>query len=237
MKIDRICPLLLALILLGACKNTTTVVESETGTLQGNVALVTALGDTLPNYAGVTIKIQGTSFEATSNATGGWEMDNVPAGIYNVLLSKPGFDTLTIPQYEFSGAGTSYLVNTGIQALPMDSLVFTVTNTTEDSTASNYLGLLSMSGYVSGPDSAVLVQGAIVASGGISQAPGVVLTNGKISNLTNGAIGYNEPPVVSGSVVTLRSYVSANLSIATERFTYFQQATSPFIVVRTIKLP
>jgi hypothetical protein len=230
-----ILPILFLLSVFAACKNTTTVVESDTGILQGNVALVTALGDTLPNYAGATIQIQGTSFQATSNPTGTWVMDNVPAGIYNVILTKPGFDTLVIPGYQFNGVGTSYLVNTGIQEQLTDSLVFTVTNTTEDSTHGNYLGLLTMNGYVSGPDSLVLVQGGINASGGINQSAGIILFNGKISD-PDGLIGYNEPPDTSGSIVTFRSYLSANLSIATERFTYFQQATSP-IVVRTIKLP
>ncbi len=237
MNRKSILSVLLALALLGACKTTTTVVgNSDTGTLQGSVALITALGDTLPNYAGATIQIQGTQFHATSNATGGWEIDNVPAGIYNVVLTKPGFDTLIIPQYEFSGVGTSFLMNTGIQALLTDSLVFTVTNTTEDSTQGRYEGVLTWTGYVSGPDSLALVQGVIDASGdGISQPVQIVLINGKISN-TNAAVGYNEPPVTSGSIVTLRSYLDANLSIAAERFKYFQQATSP-IVVRTIKLP
>jgi hypothetical protein len=237
MKINPIYAMLLALALFAACKSTTTVVgNSDTGTLKGNVALVTALGDTLPTYAGATIQIQGTSFHTTSNATGAWEIDNMPAGIYNVILTKPGFDTLIIPGYQFNGVGTSFLVNTGIQAIPMDSLVFTVTNTTEDSTATYYLGLLSMSGSILGPDSLALVEGVIAASGGgISQAPQVQLINGKFSD-PNGLIGYNEPPDTSGSIVTFRSYLYANLSLATERFTYFQQATSPY-VVRTLKLP
>jgi hypothetical protein len=240
MKIERVLSMLITLGLIGACKSTTNVVEntsSDTGTLQGNVALVDVKGDTLLNYSGITIQIQGTQFHTTSNSTGSWSLDNLPAGIYNIILTKPGFDTLIIPQYQFSGVGTSYLVNTGIQALPMDSLVFTVTNTTEDSSSINYLGLLSMSGSVSGPDSSVLVQGLMVASGGITQSPTVFLTNGKISNLDKGAIGYNEPPDTSGSIVTFRSYLYANASRKTVTFTHFQQATSPFIIVRTIKLP
>ncbi len=214
MKINPILSLLITLALFSACKTTTTVVESDTGTLQGNVALFTALGDTLPNYAGATIQIQGTSFQATSNDTGGWEMKNVPAGVYNVLLWKPGFDTLIIPAYEFNGVGTSFLLKTGIQEMLTDSLVFTVTNTTEDSTNSNYLGLIGMSGRVFGPDSLVLVQGFIAASGGgISQTVEALLLNGKIYNTANGVIGYNEPPDTSGSIVTFRSYLSANLSL------------------------
>jgi hypothetical protein len=237
MKFHPILSAGLTLALLGACKSSTNVVDNTNslGTFHGNIALVNAAGDTLSNYSGVTIQIQGTQFQATSNARGDWEIDNIPAGIYSVMLTKQGFDTLIIPQYQFSGAGISYLLNTGIQALPMDSLVFTVTNTTEDSSASGYLGLLSMTGGVSGLDSLILVQGLMAASGGISQGPEVILTNGQISNLNNGAIGYNEPPVVSGSVVTLRGYLYANAPHRS--FTNFQQATSPFIVVRQIKLP
>jgi len=236
MKIQPILFILLAVALIGGCKSATTTVDAnaETGTFIGNVALVDVRGGTLPNYAGATVQIQGTSFQTKSNDTGGWEIDNVPAGIYNIILTKPGFDTLVIPQYQFRGVGTSFIMNSGIQALPMDSLVFTVSSLVEDSTSAGYVILLTASGGVSGPDSLVLSNGIWVASGAIDQTPGITISNGQISG-AKGAIGHNVSTIERGGVVTFQSYLYANGP--NKKFTYFQPATSPYIVLRTFKLP
>ena len=233
----QVLSLIVAVALLGSCKSATSNVESnaETGTFKGNVALVNARGDTLPDYSGATVSIEGTLFQATSSATGDWEIDNVPAGVYNLILTKPGFDTLVIPQFQTKGVGTSFVLGAAIQALPLDSLVFTVSNIVEDSSSAGYLGLLSMSGYVSGPDSLSLTEGVIVASGEIGQSPTVVITNGQITNLNTGAIGYNVPPHIRGGVVGFQSYLYA--SDAKAKYTYFQRASSPYVLARTFRLP
>jgi len=236
MKFHSILSIFVAVALLGSCKSSTSTGESTavTGTFKGNVALVDARGDTLSNYTGATVNIEGTSFHATSNATGDWEIDNVPAGVYNIILTKPGFDTLVIPQYEFKGVGTSFILSSGIQALPMDSLVFTVSSLIEDSTSDGYLILLTASGGVSGPDSLFLSNGIWVASGAIGQSPEITITDGQISG-AKGAIGHNVPTSLRGGVVTFQSYLYANGP--NKKFTYFQGATSPYIVMRTFTLP
>jgi hypothetical protein len=236
MKFLPILSILLAVALLGSCKSSTSTGESNavTGTFKGNVALVDARGDTLPNYSGATVSIEGTSFQATSNDTGEWEIDNVPAGVYNLILTKPGFDTLVIPQYEFTGVGTSFVLSSGIQALPMDSLVFTVSCFLEDSTSSEYLILLTVDGGVSGPDSLFLSNGTMVASGVIDQSPGITIADGQISG-AKGAIGRSLLPSQRGGVETFQGYLYANPPNV--KFTYFQGATSPYIVVRTFRLP
>jgi hypothetical protein len=211
------------------------VVENTAGTMLGNVALVTARGDTLPSYAGATIQIKGTTFQTTSSATGDWKIENIPAGIYTILLTKPGFDTLAFSNVAFRGVGTSYFLSTGIQEIPMDSLVYTVINTTEDSNVNEYEGLISMTGNASGPDSAYLSDGLMAASGGIDQSVSATLTNGQITNLVKGVIGYSEPPDTKGAIVTFRGYMYANNPIIS--FTNFQRATSPYIVERTLTLP
>ncbi len=235
MKNRSILSTIITLALFGACTNSTTVVENNGGTLLGNVALVNALGDTLPSYAGAIIQVNGTSLQATSSATGDWEINNVPAGIYTIQLTKPGFDTLLFSNFAFRGVGTSYFLSSGIQAIPMDSLVYSVINTTEDSNANEYEGLISMTGNASGPDSAFLSGGLMAASGGIDQSVGATLTNGLITNLVNGVIGYSEPPDTKGALVTFRGYIYANNPNV--KFTSFQRAVSPFIVERTLTLP
>ncbi len=211
------------------------MLESSAGVVSGNVALVSATGDTLSNYAEVTVRLEGAGLQTTSNSAGLWQFDNVPAGFYTILLSKPGFDSLVLPMFEFRGVGTSYFLSNGIQAYPMDSLVFTVTNTTEDSSANGYLGLISMTGRVSGPDSVSLTHGVIAASGGISQAPALTIEHGEITNGSKGLIGYNEPPAKSGAVVTFRSYVYGNSPKI--KISNFSTAASPYSVVRTLTLP
>lgn len=234
MKIQITLSILLALALLGSCKNNTIVENSDVGSFRGNVALVNAMGDTLSNHAGAIVQIEGTSFQATSNARGDWEIDNVPAGIYNIMLTKPGFDTLIIPQYQFSGAGISFLMSSAIQAFPLDSLVFTLTNATQDSTSSYYLGLLTIRGGVSGPDSLEQEFMEVSSDSGFT-SDGTIQPYLMNDTLVGAAIGYNEPPNKSGTVVTIRSYLWAQPSKAA--FTYFQRALSPYSIMRNFKLP
>jgi len=229
---------LLAIAFFGGCKNSTVIENSDVGSFHGNVALLTAEGDTLSNYAGVTARIEGTAFQATSNAVGDWEIDNVPAGIYNIILTKPGFDTLIITQYQFSGAGVSFLVSSAIQALPLDSLVFTITNTTESSDTDSYyyLGLLTIRGGVSGPDSLDQDFLSVSSDSGFT-SDGTIQPYLSNDTIADGAIGYNEPPNKSGTIVTIASHLVARPPKAHLIYTYFQRAISPYTVVRRFKLP
>ena len=238
MKLKLTLSLLAGLTIFGGCKNNTIVENNDVGSFRGNVALVSAMGDTLSNYAGVTIAIEGTTLQATSSATGDWNIENVPAGIYNLLFTKPGFDTLIIPKVEFSGAGVSFMMSTAIQALPMDSLVFTLTNTTEDSITTPgseyYLGLLTMRGGVVGPDS--LEQDFLtVSSDSGFTSDGTITPYLQNDTLVQAAIGYNEPPNKSGTMVTIQGHLLARAPKAS--FKYFQQATSPYTVTHSIRLP
>jgi hypothetical protein len=63
-------------------------------------------------------------------------MNDVPAGIYNIIITKPGFDTDLIAQYQFSGAGTHFIENQEIgMATPLlDSvLISSIQVTKKDS--------------------------------------------------------------------------------------------------------
>jgi len=111
MKIQITLSILLAAALLGGCKNSTVVQSSDDlGTLRGKVAVFVNC-DALSNASGATVHIEGTGFSATTDSLGEWTMNNVPAGIYNILITKPGFDTDLIAQDQFSGAGTQFLEN------------------------------------------------------------------------------------------------------------------------------
>ncbi len=122
MKIQRILPVFLALALFGACKSSTTVVENEGGIIRGSVSLYNINGDSLSDHGGATISLQGTSYQGTSQNNGDFQLNNVPAGIYNVIVTKSGYDTELTSSYQFGGAGTQFLENQFIQAIPLDSV-------------------------------------------------------------------------------------------------------------------
>lgn len=131
--------LLLAAALVGGCKNSTTVEDNDLGTLRGKVAFSDAICDPIANASGATIKIEGTGFSAVTDSSGQWEIDNVPAGIYNIIISKPGFDTNLIAEFEFNGAGTQFLENDALYASLMDSIVVSSVHlTNRDSIAERY---------------------------------------------------------------------------------------------------
>jgi len=237
MKIKFVFLSLLAIAIIGGCKNST-VADNDLGTLRGNLALVNVKGDTLSNYAGAMVQIEGTSFQATSNATGDWQIDNVPAGVYNLLLTKSGFDTLIIPQYQFSGAGTSFVINNAIQEVPMDSLVFSITNTIENTYGdTSYLGLLTMNGNLAGPDS--LIQARFHIAFGADPNGSDINTYLANNQLIQGVSrGYTVPQdYKSGTVVTAWSFVWANIPKNYASYSHYQQSISPYSVKRTFILP
>ncbi len=150
---------ILALAMLGSCKSATTIVENDVGIIQGNVHLYNIEGDSIPSN-GATISIEGTSFQSTSNTNGIWQLNNIPAGIYNIIITKPGFDTSLTTQYQFSGAGTQFLEGEVIQAVPFDSVtILSVTAIKNDSINgrdTNITYSLTLEFNVSGPDSLTL---------------------------------------------------------------------------------
>jgi hypothetical protein len=248
MKIQPVLSCILALALFGACKSSTTVVDDDTGTFRGNVALIDANGDTLPNYSGASVRIQGTTFQATSSVNGDWQINNVPAGIYNILLTKPGFDTLVISQYQFSGAGTSFIMSTAIQALPMDSLVFSISDSIgyrfspdSNSTDSGYLGILTLTGKLAGPDS--LLQARFNFKFGAADSTGsqinTYLDNDQVPTGITKEYACGDAPnyYKNGTVVTVWSIVWAKIPSNFGSYTYYQQAISPYSIQRTITLP
>ena len=227
---------LFSIAILNGCKSTTIV--DNLGSLRGNVALVNPNADTLSNYSGAIASIQGTSFQATSNAAGDWQIDNVPAGIYNIVMTKPGFDTLVLPQVQFSGAGTSFLLSNAIQAVPQDSLDVTFNNTTIQSSGGVYEGELQIFGKLLGKDSLEQASYDITFGAGTDSATTTTQSFYVINGIPTGVTEtYFEPKVASGSVVMVRSHLWARVSTTTMAFAHFQQAECASSLVRTYQLP
>jgi hypothetical protein len=173
MKIQASIFIVFAIAIIGGCKSSTTVVDVNTGTLQGKVALSVDC-NLLPNASGATVHIEGTGFSETTDSLGDWTMNNVPAGIYNILITKPGFDTDLISQDQFSGAGTQFLENgaissfsplldsvliTSIQITKKDSILWNDTTKMFDTVSYEYF--LTASFTMQGPDSAIFFYGTL----------------------------------------------------------------------------
>ena len=52
------------------------------------------------DYSGATIALEGTSLFGMTDSVGYWKIDSVPAGVYNIIASKPGFDSGFVPGVE-----------------------------------------------------------------------------------------------------------------------------------------
>lgn len=123
MKLTRILAVLALSLCFGCKDNTVTVQVHDLGTYRGKVSQFGVDGNRAPDQSGATIVVEGTTFKATTDATGNFQIDNVPAGIYNLLITKPGYDTDLVSQNQFSGSGTQFLQNEFIQAIPYDSIL------------------------------------------------------------------------------------------------------------------
>lgn len=63
------------------------IVLPKLGSLDGNVSLVGNVSD----FAGIRIYVPGTSYAATSDASGNYSISGVPPGIHNLYFEKDGF--------------------------------------------------------------------------------------------------------------------------------------------------
>ena len=121
MHIYRYLLLLVAAAVCAGCH--TTVNEVTLGTIVGNVSLYGVDGQLLSAQDGATVQLEGTPYKTTTNARGDWQLNNVPAGIYNVLFAKAGFDSAVDGEFHFSGAGTAFIDHWYLETLTTDSVI------------------------------------------------------------------------------------------------------------------
>jgi hypothetical protein len=102
-----------------------------TGTVRGSVQLYLDYfpDDPLPNSGGVTVEFQPGGFRAISLTDGTWDRGQLPAGIYSVKFTKPGYFVRQIYNVQFvASGGTFYLDPVRLCVIPtvnvqLDSLV------------------------------------------------------------------------------------------------------------------
>jgi hypothetical protein len=67
---------------------------------------------------GMTVHLEGTNFTTMTDSLGWWIMKYVPAGIYIVDLSRPGYGSRKLYNIQYLGRGHYSLGNTWLNPLP-----------------------------------------------------------------------------------------------------------------------
>jgi len=79
------------------------------GDIAGNIFLYSDNGQVLKDNSGVTITLDGRQYSTQSLPNGTWKLSGVPAGIYDIVFSKPGYITYKEYGVQFVGGGTLFL--------------------------------------------------------------------------------------------------------------------------------
>lgn len=93
------------------CSSPTDAPTSPAGTsiLSGTVeAFASTTADHL-DPSGIEVELQGTSFQAFADHEGHFRIAKIPAGVYTILFSKPGFDSMIYPVHHLVGAGNDII--------------------------------------------------------------------------------------------------------------------------------
>src|SRR5205085_667173 len=62
----------------------------------------------ITDNSGVSVSLEGTSFKTSSDASGKWNLANVPPGTYTLTFSKDRYATSKDQTLQFTGNGTLY---------------------------------------------------------------------------------------------------------------------------------
>jgi hypothetical protein len=110
LHILRLLPVLfLSGIIFSSCKETVTTPGGGTpGNIVGFVQLYDTLSQAISDNSGVVVSLPGSTISAVSDATGRWQLTNVPPGTYKIFFSKPGFSIIEDFNVVFQGNGTFY---------------------------------------------------------------------------------------------------------------------------------
>ena len=97
---------------------TDTVAPVLTGSISGFVNLYEENGAQIKDRAGVKVYIEGRNNFAYTNTDGRYLLENVEAGIFNIVYEKESFGLNKRIAYEFVGGGEAYLYNIELMKLP-----------------------------------------------------------------------------------------------------------------------
>ncbi len=83
------------------------------GTLIGFVEVSSPAGST-SDHSGTTVELEGTTLSTTTDATGRWVLNNVPAGIYTIRSSRNNCGYVRQIGFQFVGDDTAYVPSTSL---------------------------------------------------------------------------------------------------------------------------
>ncbi len=78
------------------------------GNIIGSVMMEDSLGGPIKDQSGVSIFLSPNVDSTTSLSDGSWQLNNVPAGIYDLTFAKHGFYTQKLFQFQFVGGGNFF---------------------------------------------------------------------------------------------------------------------------------
>jgi hypothetical protein len=102
-----------------------------TGTIKGSVTLSDTACRAVTDVSGITVWVEGTSVQTTTDAEGKYTLTNVPSGILTIAFTKAGFGIQRRRNLQFVGGGTYYMGGSHIEQLsPHTAVTNPVTFTT-----------------------------------------------------------------------------------------------------------
>ncbi|MBM2814372.1 MAG: Carboxypeptidase regulatory-like protein [Ignavibacteria bacterium] len=99
--------LLFILLIIISCNNNNNVVGVTPGNITGFIEIRDEYLKTLSDFSGVNVNIKGKNYNTQSDSKGKWTLKDVLPGVYDIIFSKPGYDTLIIFGFPFPGNGTA----------------------------------------------------------------------------------------------------------------------------------
>jgi len=115
-NLSRVLIIIVMFAFLVSC--TETVAPVLTGNISGFINLYEEDNTRINDRSGVKVYIEGRNNYAYTNKDGRYTIENVEAGIFNIVFAKEGFGLYKIIAREFVGGGDAYLYSIGLTKLP-----------------------------------------------------------------------------------------------------------------------
>jgi hypothetical protein len=231
--------LLVGLIVMGSwvasCSSNPSTPQSGSGTLSGTVIAYGVSGPTLVNPSGITVSLEGSAYKTTTDNAGNFSLGNIPAGVYNIIFSKVGFDSMMYPSHHLLGTGVdiindAYLIEESNDSIVIDKI--TVLGIDSNSHIDTLPYSITVTGHLAGNDSPVLIQSQLFLDTLASSTPIASAADYPSAkntfNLWMGGQGFYGN-VRSGTVLYIKAVVVSNttgLGNGTYH-EYFSQSTTP----------
>ena len=203
------------------------------GDITGLVLLLNEDGSQPSNKSGVSITIEGTSYTATTDASGSYTIAGVETGIYSITYSKTGYGLTKNLKYQFSGGGQAFVGTTTL----CQPATFSVSNLSNPSGSTI---AITLSPAVTAIKSVILFIGNnnSVSSNPQNYLTAIVFVS---STFTNGVLStslsqstYRSAGLVSGNTAYIIAYgindgsrFSGYTDFSTGRFVYTSVGATP----------